>query len=85
MIIKYLIAINIITFIIFGLDKYLAIKEKRRVSEKMLITLSFLGGCYLELIAMELFRHKTKKLYFYIINLTLIVLYTILLSKLEVI
>ena len=83
--IKYLITINIITFIIFGLDKYLDIKDKRRISEKTLLTLSFLGGCYLEFIAMELFRHKTKKLKFYIVNLTLIVLYTLLLYKLEVI
>jgi uncharacterized membrane protein YsdA (DUF1294 family) len=83
--IKYLITINIITFIIFGLDKYLAIKEKRRISERTLLTLSLLGGCYLELIAMELFRHKTKKLIFYIVNLTLIVFYTILLYKFKVI
>ena len=83
--IKYLITINIITFIIFGLDKYLAIKDKRRISEKTLLTLSFLGGCYLELIAMELFRQKNKKIKFYIVNLTLIVLYTLLLYKLEVI
>ena len=34
--IKYILIINIITFLIYGVDKYLAYKEKNRISEKFL-------------------------------------------------
>ena len=60
----YLIVINIITFIIYGLDKWLAIKEKNRVRIATLLGLAFLGGEIGGLIAMRLFRHKTNKEYF---------------------
>ncbi len=64
--IKYLIIINIITFIAFGLDKYYAINNKYRISEKKLFSLCLLGGSFFGYIAMKVFRHKTKKLYFVI-------------------
>ena len=64
--IKYLIIINIITFIGFWLDKYYAINNKYRISEKKLFSLCLLGGSFFGYIAMKVFRHKTKKLYFVI-------------------
>ena len=39
----YLVIINIITFIIFGLDKYFAIKNKFRISEATLFCLYIMG------------------------------------------
>ena len=57
----YLIIINIITFLIFGLDKLFAILKKSRVSEKTLLFLSIIGGCFLELFGMYLFNHKIRK------------------------
>ena len=75
----YLICINTITFIVFGLDKILAIKNKKRIREKTLITLSFLGGCYLELLGMFIFRHKIRKIKFYIYNIVFILIYSYLL------
>lgn len=84
-IIKYLIIINIITLIIFGFDKLFALKKKRRVSERNLILLSFLGGCFFELIGMFLFRHKTKKFKFYFFNIVLSILYLIILIKKHII
>lgn len=71
----YLIIINTLTIFIFGLDNLFAINHKRRISEKTLITLSLFGGCFLEFISMFLFRHKTLKIKFYIINIILIILY----------
>ena len=59
--IYYLVLVNIISFIIYGIDKYLAIKKRRRVSEKNLILLSFIGGSIGSILAMNLFHHKTKK------------------------
>ena len=71
----YLIIINIITMLIYGLDKLLAIKKLRRISEFSLFFLSFIGGPIGALIGMLLFRHKTKKIYFYIIDILSIILY----------
>ena len=42
--IYYLLAINLITFIIYGIDKYKSIKHKYRISESTLIILAILGG-----------------------------------------
>ncbi|AKH33000.1 hypothetical protein XF24_00674 [candidate division SR1 bacterium Aalborg_AAW-1] len=50
-----------ITFIIFGVDKYKAKKNQRRISEKQLLQLVALGGGLGALAGMEFFRHKTIK------------------------
>ena len=60
----WLVLINVITFFVFGLDKWKAKrKEKnekvRRVPEKTLLILSALGGSVGALLAMRAFRHKT--------------------------
>lgn len=75
----YLIAINIITFIIFGLDKLFAILKKNRVSEKTLLFLSVIGGCFLELFGMYLFNHKTRKAKFHTVNIVFIIIYLLML------
>lgn len=57
--------INIITSIVFGIDKRKAIKNQRRISEKSLLILSLFapfGG----LLGMKIFHHKTRKLKFII-------------------
>ena len=59
--IYYLLIINIITFIIYGIDKYKSIKHKYRISEKTLIILAILGGSVGAFIGMIVFHHKTKK------------------------
>ena len=59
--IRYIIIINIITFFVYGIDKYLAYKEKSRVSEKLLLTLALCFGIRGALLGMKIFRHKTKK------------------------
>jgi hypothetical protein len=69
----YLIIINILSFILYGIDKLKAIKKKKRISEKTLILIGILGGSIGSLIGMNLFRHKTKKLKF-IISLPLILI-----------
>ena len=62
--IYYLIFINIISFIICGYDKMMAIKHKFRIPEDMLLFLSFIGGCIGFILGMFIFRHKTKKFKF---------------------
>ncbi|MFA6255790.1 MAG: DUF1294 domain-containing protein [Candidatus Absconditabacterales bacterium] len=60
-IIRYLLLINLITFIIRGIDKYKATAEKRRVSEKNLLICTALGGRIGAILGMQAFRHKTIK------------------------
>ena len=53
---------NLVTFIVYAYDKHIARqnKGKRRVPERTLLLLSFLGGCYGAVFGMFLCRHKTK-------------------------
>ena len=60
----YVVGINLVTFFYFGIDKLKSQLSHRRISEKMLWTLSLLGGSLGGLVAMSFFRHKTKKLSF---------------------
>lgn len=69
--IYYLFSVSLIAFFFTALDKIYAIKNKRRISEKTLLTTIFMGGTIGSVIAMILFKHKTSKerflLKFYII------------------
>lgn len=62
--IYYLIILNVLCFVLFGLDKLLAKKKKNRIRNSTLIGLSVLGGGVGSLFGMYLFRHKTKTWYY---------------------
>ena len=57
----YLIGINILTFLVFGIDKWKARRGKWRIPEDTLIWMSIAGGSFGALVGMYLFRHKTQK------------------------
>lgn len=57
----YLFAVNLITWIAFGLDKGRAKAGKWRIPERTLLLLSLAGGSLGALAAMLMFRHKTRK------------------------
>ena len=59
--IVYLLVMNIATFVIFGLDKAKAKKDKWRIPEATLIILCIAGGSIGGLAAMFAFHHKTRK------------------------
>ena len=61
MLIYYLLAVNVLTFVVFGLDKWNARRERWRVPEATLLGLAALGGSVGAWLAMQLFRHKTQK------------------------
>ncbi|RRJ94157.1 DUF1294 domain-containing protein [Flavobacterium macacae] len=76
----FFIALNCISFIITGYDKRLAIKNKRRISEKTLLSFVAIGGTVGSSLAMLLFRHKTSKRsyllkFFLIVGLQVLALY----------
>lgn len=50
---------SLLTFAIYGWDKHLAIYQKTRIPEFILLLLSFLGGAFGALCGMILFKHKT--------------------------
>ena len=52
---------NIVTFLIMGLDKLLAKRDKRRISEKTLLLTAFLMGGLGAWCGSKVFRHKTQK------------------------
>ncbi|HQD39620.1 MAG: DUF1294 domain-containing protein [Firmicutes bacterium] len=56
----YLAVINLITFVIAGLDKRAARRSKRRVPENSLFKLALAGGSVGLYLSMFVFRHKTK-------------------------
>ena len=60
----YLLAINLLAFLIYGADKWKAKHEKWRVPEKTLFLLALLGGSVGALAGMRAFHHKTRKWYF---------------------
>lgn len=64
--ILYLIVINVVTFAVFGFDKYKAIRQEWRIRESTLLGLSLIGGSIGGWIAMYAFHHKTKKVQFFV-------------------
>ena len=74
----YLLGINIFSFIIYGVDKLLAVKKLFRVSEYSLFILTIFGGGIGSLLGMKVFHHKTKKKVFWIINIIISVIWIII-------
>ena len=56
----YLLAANLLTFVIYGIDKHKARHNRWRVREASLLLLAALGGSIGALLAMRAFRHKTQ-------------------------
>lgn len=56
----YLLAINIVTFLLYGIDKYKAKKGRWRISEATLIALAVIGGSIGAWGSMHIWHHKTK-------------------------
>ena len=75
----YIGILSLVAFVFYGLDKRYAVRHAWRVPEKVLLSLGFFGGSCGALLAMQLFRHKTKHYYFYVVNLLGLVWQVILL------
>ena len=55
-----LVAVNLVSFTLYGLDKLKAKKDLWRIRESTLLLIALLGGSVGALLGMEVFRHKTK-------------------------
>lgn len=58
---SYIVAMNVVTFTLMGLDKSYAKRGERRIAERTLLLLAALGGSAGAYLAMKLFRHKTRQ------------------------
>ena len=55
----YLIVINIVTFLVYGIDKWKAKRSKWRIPEATLLGLAFIGGSIGAWLGMKVWHHKT--------------------------
>ena len=55
----YLLAINAVAFIVYGIDKYKAKKTKWRIPEITLLLLAVVGGSVGAWMGMKVWHHKT--------------------------
>lgn len=58
-ILYYLLAVNIATFFLYGIDKYKAKNGRWRISEATLLTMAVIGGSMGAWAGMRLWHHKT--------------------------
>ncbi|HBS53767.1 MAG TPA: DUF1294 domain-containing protein [Flavobacterium sp.] len=58
---SYFLIVSLVSFILFGYDKYLARNHKRRIPESTLLAWSYIGGSVGAGIGMWVFKHKTSK------------------------
>ena len=55
----YLLAVNAVTFIVYGIDKYKAKHAKWRISEATMLLLAVVGGSIGAWCGMKVWHHKT--------------------------
>ena len=60
----YLLVINLVAIVLFGLDKLAAIEHRSRIRIITLLGIALAGGSVGALVAMYLFHHKTRQDYF---------------------
>ncbi len=57
---SYLLIINLITFLLYAIDKRRSIRKAWRIPESVLMGFAAVGGSVGAMLTMLLFRHKTK-------------------------
>ena len=55
----YLVIINVVTFFMYGFDKWKAKKSKWRISEAALLLMAVFGGSIGAWLGMKVWHHKT--------------------------
>lgn len=59
-VILYLVAINVVTFLLYGIDKFKAKRLKWRIPESVLLGFAVIGGSVGAWLGMMVLRHKTQ-------------------------
>ncbi|UKK66623.1 DUF1294 domain-containing protein [Prevotella communis] len=55
----YFVCVNVLTFFVYGIDKWQARQGKWRISEATLLLLAVIGGSIGAWLGMRVWRHKT--------------------------
>lgn len=78
----FIYIMSLLTFAMYGWDKHLAVYNKTRIPELILLLFTFLGGAFGALCGMILFKHKTlHKMFlicvpiFLVLQLTTVILF----------
>lgn len=78
----FIYIMSLLTFAMYGWDKHLAVYNKTRIPEFILLLFAFLGGAFGALCGMILFKHKTlHKMFlicvpiFLVLQLTTVILF----------
>ena len=58
--------LNLVSFLMFGLDKWKAMHGRWRIPESTLLLSAALGGSTGAFLGMKMFHHKTRKAKFYL-------------------
>ena len=69
---SYFLGLNLFLFVLMGMDKRAARRNKWRIPEKRLLTLGLIGGGFGGILGMIIFHHKTHRVYFticYVVNI----------------
>ena len=87
-IILYVVAVNVVSFLMMGIDKRKAVKRAFRIPESTLFVLAIIGGSIGAIVGMHLFRHKTRHWYFLygmpvILALQIILILAVVFSPIE--
>ncbi|MEH7455410.1 DUF1294 domain-containing protein [Gottfriedia acidiceleris] len=56
----YLVIVNIVSFVIMGIDKSRAKRKAWRIPERILFLFAIIGGSIGSILGMYYFKHKTK-------------------------
>ncbi|MCR5383951.1 MAG: DUF1294 domain-containing protein [Saccharofermentans sp.] len=63
----YLILVNLVAFLLYGVDKAYAKTGARRIPEKTLLFWAWIGGSIGAFLGMNIFHHKTLKAKFFVV------------------
>ncbi len=77
LVIAYLVLINLITFVLYGVDKHKAKHNHFRIPEMTLLLCGYFGGAYGAAAGMRVWHHKTRKWKFRIAVPVSVVLVTV--------
>lgn len=84
LVLVYVVFMNILTFVLYGVDKYKAKHKRFRIPEATLLLCGYLGGAYGAAVGMQLWHHKTRKWKFRIAVPVSVVFVTVLLLVLVI-
>ncbi|MDD4991681.1 MAG: DUF1294 domain-containing protein [Paludibacter sp.] len=79
--IVYLVIINLLSGLVFSIDKNAARKSRRRIPERTLHLLEALGGVFATVLLMYTLRHKNRKLSYWVWTWLVLIAWIILISR----